>query len=222
MNADKTLLSKFIHGLQPDFRQAFTQLSTPFEIQAFLDSIPYAGEDRNRSVHTVLRERHAHCLDGGLFAAAALWHLGFPPLVIDLLPAPNSDDDHVLAIYKIAGRFGAVAKSNFVGLRFRDPVYSSLRELVMSYFEPYFNVNGVKTLRAYTRPVRLARFDKANWLEHDRSVDAFEKHLKRLKPIPLLTPEMARIISPVDARSYQANMMGTDSAGLYKPSIPTP
>jgi hypothetical protein len=219
MNADKILLSDFTSRLEPDLRLAFTHLSTPFEIQAYLDSIPYAGEDRNRSVHNVLRERRAHCLDGGIFATAALWHLGFPPLVIDLLPAPNSDDDHVLAIYKIAGRFGAVAKSNFVGLRFREPVYGNLRELVMSYFEPYFNVNGEKTLRAYTRPIRLARFHHANWLDDDRSVDAFEKHLKRLKPIPLLTPDMVNLLSPVDARSYQANMMGTDSTGLYNPKV---
>jgi hypothetical protein len=219
MKADNIPFRKFIDGLEPELGRIFTHISTPFEIQAHLDSIPYAGEDRNRSVHTVLRERRAHCLDGGIFAAAALWHLGYPPLVIDLLPAPNSDDDHVLAIYKIAGRFGAVAKSNFVGLRFREPVYRGLRELVMSYFEPYFNVNGIKTLRAYTRPIHLARFHYGNWLVDDRGVDAIEKYLKRLKPIPLITPESARILSPVDARSYDANMMGTDSAGLYRPKV---
>lgn len=219
MKDDKMLLGKFIDWLQPDLRSTFTQLSTPFEIQAYLDSIPYAGEDRNRSVHTVLQEGRAHCLDGGIFAAAALWNLGFPPSIIDLLPEPNSDDDHVLAIYKIAGRFGAVAKSNFVGLRFREPVYSSLHELVMSYFESYFNVNGIKTLRAYTRPVQLERFHHANWLDEDGSVDVLEKHLKGLKPIPLITPEIARILSPADGRSYQANMLGTDSTGLYKPKV---
>jgi hypothetical protein len=219
MKVDNNPLGDFIDGLEPQLCLTFTHLSSPFEIQAYLDSIPYAGEDRNRSVHTVLHEQHAHCLDGGIFAAAALWQLGYPPMVVDLLPAPNSDDDHVLAIYKIAGRFGAVAKSNFVGLRFREPVYRSLRELVMSYFEPYFNVNGVKTLRAYTRPLPLAPLHQANWLVDDKSVDAIEERLKHLKPIPLVTPELSRLLSPVDARSYQANMMGTDSTGLYRPKV---
>lgn len=213
------LLKKFLDGLEPELRQVFTQLSSPFEIQNYLDSIPYAGEDRNRSVHNVLRERRAHCLDGGTFAAAALWRLGYPPLIIDLLPIPNTDDDHVLAIYKIAGGFGAVAKSNFVGLRFREPVYRSPRELVMTYFEPYFNVSGAKTLRAYTRPINLANNKLGDWLDNDSGVDSIEKHLKRLKSIPLITPEMAEILSPIDARSYDGYMIGTDLAGLYQPKI---
>jgi hypothetical protein len=217
MKLDNNSLGEFMDGLEPELRQIFTHLSSPFEIQTYLDSIPYAGENRNRSVHTVLHEQRAHCLDGGIFAAAALWHLGYPPLVVDLLPVPNSDDDHVLAVYKIAGHLGAVAKSNFVGLRFREPVYRSLRELVMSYFEPYFNVKGVKTLRAYTHPLALATFHRARWLVDDSSVDSIEEHLKHLKPILLVSPELSRLLSPVDARSDQANLMGTDSTGLYHP-----
>jgi hypothetical protein len=210
-------LNKFIAALEPELRQVFSQLTSPFEIQKYLDSIPYSGEDRNRSVHNVLRERRAHCLDGGVFAAAALWQLGYPPLIIDLLPVPNTDDDHVLAIYQIAGRYGAVAKSNFVGLRFREPVYRSLRELVMTYFEPFFNINGAKTLRAYARPVNLAGRTRWDWLDDDGGVDAIEKHLKKLKPIALITPEIADILSPIDTRSYDAYMLGTDLAGLYHP-----
>jgi hypothetical protein len=211
------LFINFINTLEPELSKVFVQLSTPFEIQKYLDSIPYAGEDRNRSVHNVLREQRAHCLDGGIFAAAALWQLGYPPLIVDLLPIPNTDDDHILAIYKIAGRFGAVAKSNFVGLRFREPVYRSLREIVMTYFEPYFNITGAKTLRAYTRPIHLAHYNHWNWLDDDRGVDSLEKQLKCLKPIPLITPEMAEMLSPIDARSYDGYMIGTDLAGLYQP-----
>jgi hypothetical protein len=210
-------LEKFIAGLEPQLRKTFSQLSSPFDIQKYLDSIPYSGENRNRSVHNVLRDRLAHCLDGGLFAAAALWQLGYPPIILDLLPIPDTDDDHVLAIYKIAGRYGAVAKSNFVGLRFREPVYRSLRELVMTYFEPYFNVSGAKTLRAYARPVNLAGRKGWDWLDDDGGVDAIEKHLKRLKPIVLITPEIAELLSPIDTRSYDAYMLGTDLAGLYHP-----
>jgi hypothetical protein len=210
-------LEKFVARLEPGLRQTFTRLTTPFEIQKYLDSIPYDGADRNRSVHNVLREGRAHCLDGGTFAAAALWQLGYPPLIVDLLPVPNTDDDHVLAIYQIGGRYGAVAKSNFVGLRFREPVYRSLRELVMTYFEPYFNVTGAKTLRAYTRPTNLANAAHLDWLDDDHGVDWIEKRLKRLKPIPLITPETAALLSPIDARSYDAYMLGTDLAGLYHP-----
>ena len=108
-----------------------------------------------------------HCLDGALFAAYALSRLGDPPLVVDLLQEPGLDDDHVLAIFRRNGRLGALAKSNFTGLRYREPVYASVRELAMSYFEDYFNVNGVRTLRGYTAPIDLRRFDRLNWLWDD-------------------------------------------------------
>ena len=140
----------------PAERTALDALHSPFAIQAFLDATPYSPEDRDRCPLNVIRDRVAHCLDGALFAAMALRRLGYPPLLIDLLPEPDIDDDHVLAIFKVNGCWGAVAKSNFVGLRYREPVYRTLRELVMSYFEPFYNVEGVRTLRGYTLPVNLS------------------------------------------------------------------
>ncbi len=191
-------------------------LTSPFKISQFLDTVQYPAGERNRSVINVLRERQAHCLDGGLFAAAMLNSLGYPPIIIDLLPEPGTDDDHVLAIFQQNGCWGCVAKSNFTGLRYRDPIYRSLRELVMSYFEVFFNVEGKKTLRGYTRPVRLARFDTWHWMTEDAGVDKIEKYLKTLKFTMLLYPAMIATLSDVDERSKQAGMLGINYEGLYK------
>ena len=111
--------------------------------------------------------RTAHCLEGAVFAAAALRVLGFPPLLLDLEAV--QDTDHVLAVYQVRGHWGAIAKSNFAGLRYREPVYRTVRELVMSYFESYINLRGDRTLRAYSAPVNLARFDRCRpgWMTTD-------------------------------------------------------
>lgn len=211
------VVTEFEALLDREQREIFSSLDSPASIQAFLDEIPYSAQDANRCPLYVLRDRVAHCLDGALFAAAALRRIGFPPLIVDLLPEPGTDDDHVLAIYRRDGCLGAVAKSNFVGLRFREAIYRNLRELVMSYFEGYFNVTGVKTLRGYTRPLDLKTFDKVGWMWSNKAADAIEQRLKELQEIPLLTPQMVSFLSPVDKRSYEAGMMGTNAAGLYKP-----
>lgn len=197
----------------------WTSLTSPAAIQAFLDQTPYSPEDANRCPVSVLRDGVAHCLDGALFAAAALRRLGYPPLVVDLLPDPGVDDDHVLAIYKRDGHLGAVAKSNFVGLRFREPIYRTLRELVLSYFDGYYNIHGVKSLRYYTRPFNLASLDKRGWMVSDAGADAVEQHLYTLRRITLITPQMAALLQPVDKLSYEAGMKGTNLAGVYKPRV---
>ncbi len=203
--------------LSPDQRRLFAGLSSPAAIQAFLDEIPYSTEDANRCPLRVLGDRKAHCYDGAIFAAAALRRLGHPPVVVDMLPEPGTDDDHLLAIFKQNGCFGAVAKSNFVGLRYREPIYRSLRELVLSYFEDYFNVQGLKTLRGYTWPLDLRAFDRLGWEWRDAGVDAIEQRLGRLRRTYLLTPEMAAALSPVDRRSLTAGLFGSDPDGLFKP-----
>ncbi len=152
-----------------------------------------------------------------MFAAAALRRLGFPPLLVDLLPEPGMDDDHVLAIFRRNGCFGAVAKSNFAGLRYREPVYRSLRELIMSYFDCYYNVDGQKTLRAYSAPLNLTAYDALNWMVNDEAGDAVEQRLPQLRRFRLVTPAMVAELSPIDQRSYQAGMLGTNPDGLHKP-----
>jgi hypothetical protein len=198
-------------------RELFASLDSPLKIQAYLDSVKYPGEERNRCPVNVLRDQQAHCLDGALFAAAALRRLGYPPLIVDMYPQPGLDDDHVLAVFKVTNHWGAIAKSNFVGLRFREPVYRSLRELVMSYFDGFFNVNGLKTLLSYSRPVKLQKFDRYGWEWQDAGADTIETYLKCLPSTPVITPRQAEQLSPVDPISYQAGMMIVNPGGLYKP-----
>lgn len=209
----------FESQLTPQELSALRDLDSPLKIQQFLDSIPYVGEDLNRTPLQVMRDRQCHCLDGGLFAAAALTRLGYPPLLLDLVPEPGTDDDHVLALFKHQHGYGAIAKSNFVGLRFREPVYRSLRELAMSYFEGFYNINGEKTLRAYTRPFNLARYDSLNWTTDPAGVNVVVERFYRLASIPLLNPQSIADLSPVDRRSYEAGMLGTNYDGLYKPAV---
>jgi hypothetical protein len=203
--------------LSADEKVILNGMDTPFKIQTFLDSVQYPAGEENRSVINVLRKRQAHCLDGGLFAAAGLQRLGFPTLIVDILPEPEKDDDHILAIYQVDGCWGAIAKSNFVGLRFREPVYRSLRELVMSYFENYFNVNGAKTMRSYTRPVHLKKYDSLGWLWDDHGVDVIEKKLKLLQTTPLITSAMAARLNIADPLNYQAGLGVANTGGLYQP-----
>src|SRR5919201_4640976 len=172
----------------PSERKTLARLSTPRKVQDFLDAIPYSTEDRYRSPRTVLRERGAHCYDGALFAAAALRQLGHPPLLVNLFA--ERDDEHLIAVFRLDGHWGAVAKSNFVGLRYRDPVYRTLRELVMSYFQDYFNVQGEKTMRSYTRPLSLTHFDRQDSMTSDEALDEVATALDRLPRAPVLSARL--------------------------------
>jgi hypothetical protein len=203
--------------LSPQELQIWKSLSTPLKIQAFLDQTPYSPEDRDRCAVEVMHDHLAHCLDGGLFAAAALRRIGFPAVIVDLQPDPGMDDDHVLAIFRVNGYFGAVAKSNFVGLRYREPIHRSLRELVMTYFEAYYSLHGVKTLRYYTRPLNLATYDSVDWETTQAGCQVIEKRLMTLKKTRVITAEMAAALAPVDKLSYDAMMTGTNPDGLYVP-----
>ena len=192
-----------------------SSLTSPGKIQAFLDTLEYSAESRYRSPRSVLQDRTAHCYDGAVFAAMALRRLGHLPQIVDLDAV--RDDDHVIAIFRRHGRFGAIAKSNFVGIRYREPVYISLRELVMSYFESFYNINYEKTLRQYTRPLNLSTFDALNWTSSDAALDAIADKLNGIRVYKILTAPMARSLSPVDKRTYDAGMLGVKRAGLYKP-----
>ncbi len=157
-------ITQFLQQLTQDEIGLYRSLNTPERVQAFLDQTTYSSDHFYRNPIRVLRERIANCLDGALFAAACLRQSGYPPRVIDLVPEPGTDDDHFIAVYKLNGLWGAVAKSNFAGLRYREPIYHTARDLVLSYFEQYFNTAGMKTLRAYTRPFNLAKLDSVGWM----------------------------------------------------------
>jgi len=175
-------------------------------VQRFLDELPYNLRYTARSPKDVLRRRTASCLEGGIFAAAALRVLGFPPLIFDL--EAEQDTDHVIAIFKVRGHWGAVAKSNFTGCRYREPAYRTLRELAMSYFNIYFNLRFERTLRTYSRPVNLARFDRRDWMTTEKEIWFIAEHLCEIPHIRLLTPAMERNLSRVDARTVRAEMLG--------------
>ncbi|HUX66614.1 MAG TPA: hypothetical protein VMV31_03915 [Terriglobales bacterium] len=197
-------------GLQAGETRALRALATPERIQHFLDTrIAYNLEpdgDTLRSPRRVLRDRTAHCLEGALLAAAALRVQGFPPLLVDFESV--RDDDHVIAVFKRQGHWGAIGKSNYAGLRFREPVYRSLRELAMSYFEHYFNQAREKTLRRYSRPVNLARFDRIGWMTAEEDLWAINDHLGRVAHVRLLRNGSERRLGRVDARLYAAGRVG--------------
>jgi hypothetical protein len=208
-------ISEFEDHLPPPQRTIFQKLSSPLAVQEYLDSIAYIAEELDRSPLRVMTDGQAHCLDGGLFAALALWRIGFRPLVLDLVPAPGRDDDHVLALYQVDGLWGAVAKSNFANLRYREPVYRTLRELVMSYFEHYYNLQRQKTLRAYARPLNLASFKDTGWMWNEEGVKIVTRRFYSSKTVPLITEENVARLSLADERSFKAGTYGTDFDWVY-------
>jgi hypothetical protein len=185
-------------------------LTTPAKIQRFLDcQVGYNTEPKGHTCYSprmVLREGVAHCMEGALLAAAALRMIGHPALLVDLEAV--RDTDHVLAVYRIDGHWGAVAKSDYSGLRSREPVYRTIRELVMSYFEHYFNPQGEKTLRAYSRPVNLSRFDKIGWATREGDVWEIPNHLCDIPHTNLLERGMERRLARMDERLYKAGRFG--------------
>jgi hypothetical protein len=197
-------------------RSKLAGLTTPWKIQEFLDELAYSTEDIYRCPLRVLRDTKAHCFDGALFAASALRRIGHPPLITELVPN-DRDDVHLLALYKRDRHWGAVAKSNFSGLRFREPIHRSLRELALSYFEQYFNLAYEKTLRGYRLPLNLEIFDGPGWMVSDAPLDEIAQCLDRRRQIPLITERMSRGLAPVDERSYRSGLSGANDAGLYKP-----
>ena len=192
-------------------RAAFRSLTTPARIQRFLDcEIGYNLEphgDTCYSPRLVLRHGVAHCMEGALVAAAGLSMIGHPPLLVDLEAV--RDSDHVLAVYRSKAHWGALAKSDYSGLRSREPVYRTIRELVMSYFDHYYNPKGEKTLRAYSRPVSLRRFDRVGWITAERDVWEIPNHLCEIRHTRILTPAMERSLAPMDQRLYQAGRFGS-------------
>ena len=193
----------------PAERAVFRRLPSPEKIQRFLDDLAYNKEPGGatcRSPRRVLRDLTGHCMEGALFGAAALRMLGYPPLLLDLEAV--HDDDHVLAIFRTRGCWGAVAKSNYSGLRYREPVYRTLRELVMSYFEHYYNLRREKTLRNYSRPVNLRPFDRIGWMTAEEDVWAIPEHLCTIRHTPVMPSRLVPHLGRVDARLFSAGLLG--------------
>ena len=198
-------------SLNASERRTLQSLNSPAKIQRFLDEeIGYNKEPNGVTCYSprqVLRKRVAHCMEGALVGAMALRRIGFPPLIVDIEAV--RDTDHVLAVYRIGGHWGAVAKSDYSGIRSREPVYRTLREMVMSYFEHYYNPRGEKTLRAYSRPVNLSRFDRSiHWMTTLDDVWAIPEHLCEIPHTSVLTKPMEKRLARMDRRLYAAGRLG--------------
>jgi len=196
-------------GLTKQELRTLKSLSTAIKIQDFLDTIPINYEkngETHMSPRRVLRERKAHCIEGALLAAAALWVNGEEPLLLDLTAAPE-DDDHVVALYKKHGCWGAISKTNHATLRFRDPIYRSLRELALSYFHEWFlDESGAKMLRSYSKPLAMKRFGSA-WMTAEEDLWHLDEALDALPHFAILPKGGAKLLRPADRMERQAGAL---------------
>jgi hypothetical protein len=202
---------KYFRGIP---RTLFRGLDSPYRVQRFLDRLDYDDRPGTRSPLWTVREGTANCFEGALFAAAALRALGHRPLVVDLVGA--NDDDHVIAVFKRRGHWGAVAKSNFAVLRYREPVYRTVRELAMSYFDICFNTRRRKSLRSYCSPFSLARFDRRDWVTTEEDIGYIGDALNAARHFRMITPRMVRELSAADTWLYKAAFLGAKPSGIYK------
>jgi hypothetical protein len=194
-------------GLTPREAARLRALTPPWRIQRLLDRLDYdVRGDGCRSPRRALREGRVQCMDGALLAAAALRVQGHPPLILDL--EAEQDTDHVLAVYRVDGCWGALARSNYSGLRSREPVYPTLRALALSYVESYFNLRRQKSLRRYSGAISLARFDRRSWMTAEDDLWDIPEYLVGVRHRPLLTPAQVRRLATVDRRSFAAGLVG--------------
>ena len=187
----------------------------PRDIQDFLNAISYDEIPGTSSPRIVLRDRRANCFEGALFAAAALRMLGRRPVIVDMIA--HNDDDHVIALFREGKYYGAVAKSNTTMLRYRDPVFRSVRELAMSYFSFYFNIKGEMTLRSYSIPVDLSRFDGREWVTTDENLDYIGDYLNEVRHYEIIDRRMAKRVSRADDDIVKMCFSGAVAEGVYKP-----
>lgn len=211
----KKLSPVYYQQLSKEEEIFFEQFKSPSDIQLFLNSIRYNPDYITNSPRLVMHKQMANCFEGALFGAAVLRMLGNKPLIVDLMA--YNDDDHVIAVFKQNNLYGAVAKSNTTTLRFREPVYRSIRELVMSYFDFYFNTLGDKSLRSYSNPVNLARFDKSNWMTTDEDLEFIGDYLFTIKHNKILDAKSIRSLSPADKEVLEICFIGSVPEGLFKP-----
>jgi hypothetical protein len=191
-----------------------TRFRKPSEIQQFLNDLKYRVDGGAVSPLVVERTGLANCFDGAVYAAAALETIGYPPLIVDM--EAKNDDDHVIAVYHSNG-WGAIAKSNTTMLRSREPVYRSVRELVMSYFDAYFNTDGYKSLRSYSAPINLRRFDCLSWRTTGNRLDGVQTYLHRVRHYPVITRQMEQALARAEPLLLRACFLNSNRKGLYGP-----
>jgi hypothetical protein len=198
-------------NLTKEEEKIFKRLNTPVKIQDYINTLgcnfEYKG-DTCLSPRQVIREGHAHCLEAACLAAAILWYHKEEPLVLDL-KASRGDFDHVVTVFKRNSCFGAISKTNHAVLRYREPIYKTIRELVMSYFHEYFIDNGRKTLRSYTMPVNLKRFG-TEWITSEEGVWDIGAALYDAKHFPVLNKKMISSLRKADSIEIQAGKIVQD------------
>jgi hypothetical protein len=197
---------------EKQFLDGFTD---PWSIQEYLDSIPYNPDYGTSSPRWVIKKRSAHCFEGALFAAAVLEYINYKPLIVDM--KAFNDDDHVIAVFSEDGYWGAVAKSNFTSLRYREPVYRSIRELIMSYFDFFFNVKGEKSLRSYSKPFDLSIFESRHWQTTDDDLDYIGDKIEAIYHYPVVDEKMLKKLKLASESVIKAGLLGSVEEGLFKP-----
>lgn len=187
-------------GLNEKEEKVLRKLDSPKKIQDFLNKIPANFDyekDTCMSPRTVLKTDKCHCIEGALLAALALRFHGKKPLIVDLT-ATKDDDDHVITVFQEDGFWGAITKTNHGVLRYREPVYKNIRELVMSFFHEYFDDKGKKNLRSYSMPVDLSRFDKFNWMTSEEDVWEIPDYLVKVRHHKILSNKQIRNLRKAD------------------------
>ncbi len=186
----------------------FRRLNTPAKIQDYLNKLSFDFEDSSDSYQSprgVVKTGKANCLSGALFAAALLEFHGGKPLIMDLRSSKKPyDDDHVVTVFKQFGYFGAISKTNHAVLRYREPVYKTLRELALSFFHEYFLHNGQKTLREYSEPFNLTRLDKLNWRTSSEDLFEIQEALDKAKHYKILSPQQIKNLRKAEEVEIQA------------------
>lgn len=189
------------HELLREERAIFKRLTTPRKIQDFLVSLPINFEENGDTLFSprmALQQGKAHCFEGALFAAAALWFHGARPLLLDLKTTDN-DESHVVALFKKGSHWGAISHTNHAVLRYREPIYANVRELALSYFHEYFlNKNGAKTLRSYSSPFDLSRVKKGEWVTAEEDIWYIDTLLDKSLHYSILTSAIIRNLRPAD------------------------
>ena len=188
--------------------ELFRKLDSPQKIQDYLNSIPFNFQVKKvtfMSPRLVLKNKKAHCVEGAMLASAILEFHGWKPLILDLRSTEKPYDyDHVVSVFKLNGCFGAISKTNHAVLRFREPVYKSVRELAMSYFHEYFLDNGRKTLREYSDLLDLNRFNKMNWRTTEKNLFPIPEYLDTVKHHSILTKRQIKNLRNADKIEIEA------------------
>jgi hypothetical protein len=201
-------------------KKLFRKLNSPKKIQDFLETLSINFEKKGEtcwSPRMVLKHRSAHCMEGAMFAAAALEFHGFKPLVMDLRSVKPHDDDHVVAVFRQFGCFGAISKTNHAVLRYREPIYKSIRELALSYFHEYFMDSGKKTLREYSLPFDLRYFDeltpalslekRGGWRTSEKDLFEIPEHLDEIKHYKILSSAQIKNLRKADGIEIKAGKL---------------